>query len=53
MRELSIENIQNFVDEEGLVSLTRKLIQIPSVYRPNEPNGNEEKVARFIESSLK
>lgn len=53
MRELSIENIQNFVDEEELVGLTRKLIQIPSVYRPNEPDGNEEKVARFIESYLK
>ena len=53
MRELSIENIQNFVDEGELVGLTRKLIQIPSVYRPNEPDGNEEKVARFIESYLK
>jgi succinyl-diaminopimelate desuccinylase len=53
VRELSIENVQDFVDKEELVGLTRKLIQIPSVYRPNEPDGNEEKVARFIERYLK
>jgi succinyl-diaminopimelate desuccinylase len=53
VRKLSVENVQDFVDKEELVGLTRKLIQIPSVYRPNESDGNEEKVARFIESYLK
>jgi succinyl-diaminopimelate desuccinylase len=53
MSELSINNLQNYVDEKELVDLTRRLIQIPSVYRPNDPTGNEDKAARFIEGYLK
>ncbi|MFC7391708.1 M20 family metallopeptidase [Scopulibacillus cellulosilyticus] len=40
-------------DKERVIELTQKLVQIPSVYRPKQPNNNEEKVARFIADYLK
>lgn len=38
------------IDADELVELTRALIRIPSVYRPGDPDGNEARVAAFIES---
>ncbi|MDN4074387.1 M20 family metallopeptidase [Fictibacillus terranigra] len=49
----AIESILNHVDEEEVVELTRRLIRIKSVYRPNVEGGNEEKVARFLLDYLK
>ncbi|RKQ35817.1 M20 family metallopeptidase [Oceanobacillus halophilus] len=40
-------------DYERVVSLTQQLVQIPSVYRPEDPNGNEEKVAHFVADYLR
>ncbi|MDP9409086.1 MAG: M20 family metallopeptidase [Actinomycetota bacterium] len=41
------------IDREELVRLTRELVRIPSVYRPEEPDGNEARaaslVARYLE----
>ena len=48
-----IESVLHYVDKKEVVELTRKLIRIQSVYRPNVEGGNEEKVARFIVDYLK
>lgn len=40
------------IDRDELVSLARDLIRIPSVYRPEEPDGNEERAARFVADYL-
>lgn len=40
------------VDADELVSLTRELIRMPSVYRPNDPEGNEAQVAGFLVNYL-
>jgi succinyl-diaminopimelate desuccinylase len=53
MKEAYVSPVQNYVDEQELVQLTRKLIQIPSVYRPGHEGGNEEKVAQFVVDYLK
>ncbi|MDV2884963.1 M20 family metallopeptidase [Alkalihalophilus pseudofirmus] len=39
-------------DREEVISLTQKLVQIPSVYRPGTKDGNEEKVALFVADYL-
>lgn len=40
-------------DYERAVSLTQQLVRIPSVYRPEEPDANEEKVAHFVANYLR
>jgi succinyl-diaminopimelate desuccinylase len=40
------------IDREELVHLTRELVRIPSVYRPEEPDGNEARAARFVADYL-
>ncbi|WP_034262555.1 M20 family metallopeptidase [Bacillus sp. J33] len=40
-------------DREAVISLTQQLVRIPSVYRPGEKGGNEEKVALFVADYLK
>ncbi|WP_409252078.1 M20 family metallopeptidase [Bacillus sp. SCS-153A] len=40
-------------DREEVISLTQKLVQIPSVYRPGVEGGNEEKVAHFVADYLR
>jgi len=40
------------VDGEELVRLTQELVRIPSVYRPEEAAGNEERAARFVADYL-
>ncbi|MFY0758153.1 M20 family metallopeptidase [Metabacillus dongyingensis] len=49
----AIESILPFIDKKEVIELTRSLIRIQSVYRPNVEGGNEEKVARFIVDYLK
>ena len=40
------------VDREYLTRLVRDLVRIPSVYRPEESGGNEERVAGFVADYL-
>ena len=47
-----IEDVLNRIDREELVRLARELVRIPSVYRPEEENGNEVRVARFVADYL-
>ncbi|WP_246001238.1 M20 family metallopeptidase [Oceanobacillus piezotolerans] len=39
-------------DRETVIQLTKKLVQIPSVYRENAPEGNESKVATYVANYL-
>jgi succinyl-diaminopimelate desuccinylase len=47
-----LEAVLARVDSEELLRLTRELVRIPSVYRPEEPDGNEARVARFLADYL-
>ena len=40
------------IDGEELAGFAQELIRIPSVYRPEDPEGNEERVARFLADYL-
>ncbi|SFE44597.1 succinyl-diaminopimelate desuccinylase [Lentibacillus persicus] len=40
-------------DYERAVALTQQLVRIPSVYRPEDPKGNEEEVASFTADYLR
>lgn len=40
-------------DREEVISLTKRLVQIPSVYRPEHPHANEEQAALFVADYLK
>ncbi len=40
------------IDREELIHLTRELVRIPSVYRPEEPDGNEANAARYVSGYL-
>jgi succinyl-diaminopimelate desuccinylase len=47
-----LEDVLNRIDREELVRLARELVRIPSVFRPEEPDGNEARVARFVANYL-
>ena len=47
-----LEDVLNRIDREELVRLARDLVRIPSVYRPEEPDGNEARVAGFVADYL-
>jgi succinyl-diaminopimelate desuccinylase len=47
-----LEDVSSRIDRERLMRLTRDLIRMPSVYRPEEPEGNEAGVARFLADYL-
>ena len=47
-----LEDVLNRIDCEELVRLARELVRIPSVYRPEEPDGNEARVARYVADYL-
>ncbi|TCP28771.1 succinyl-diaminopimelate desuccinylase [Scopulibacillus darangshiensis] len=40
-------------DKERVINLTQQLVRIPSVYRPDQPNENEQKVAEFVAAYIK
>ncbi|HET7478806.1 MAG TPA: M20 family metallopeptidase [Rubrobacteraceae bacterium] len=40
------------IDREELVRLTQDLVRIPSVYHPDDPDGNETRAARFVADYL-
>lgn len=48
-----LERVWGGIDRGELVRLARDLVRIPSVYRPDLPAGNEEKVARFVAKYLR
>ncbi|WP_249870516.1 M20 family metallopeptidase [Oceanobacillus saliphilus] len=39
-------------DRETVIQLTRELVKIPSVYRENDPTGNETEVASYVANYL-
>jgi succinyl-diaminopimelate desuccinylase len=47
-----LEDVLNEIDREDLVGLAQDLIRIPSVYRPEQADGNEARVARFVADYL-
>lgn len=40
-------------DRETVINLTQKLVRIPSVYRVDDPNGNETEVANYVAEYLR
>lgn len=46
----AIQKVLEQIRDEELVALTRDLVRIPSVYRPDDPAANESRVASFIEA---
>jgi succinyl-diaminopimelate desuccinylase len=50
-REL-LEAVWRRIDREELARLVQELVRIPSVYRPEGAQGNEDRVARFIADYL-
>lgn len=40
-------------DRQTVIQLTRDLVRIPSVYRENDPTGNETEVAHFVANYLR
>lgn len=48
-----MHQVTSFVDEREVVRLTQQLVQIPSVFRPGQPDGNEERVALFVADYLR
>ncbi|WP_077330333.1 M20 family metallopeptidase [Virgibacillus siamensis] len=51
MRTTKVDRVKR--DYERAVKLTQQLVRIPSVYRPDEPGGNEEKAANFVADYLR
>lgn len=50
---MSIELTETYKrDREAVIQLTKELVQIPSVYRENDPEGNELKVATYVANYL-
>ncbi|GAA5344920.1 M20 family metallopeptidase [Planifilum fimeticola] len=47
------EAVLRFIDEDELIRLTRELVRIKSVYRPEAEDGNEERAARFVAGYLR
>ncbi len=47
-----LDDVLDRIDREELVRLVRELVRIPSVYRPEEPEGNEVRVASFVADYL-
>lgn len=47
-----LDSVLRRIDREELVRLTQDLVRIPSVYHPEEPDGNEVRVARFVADYL-
>jgi succinyl-diaminopimelate desuccinylase len=45
--------ISDFVDDKEVINITQSLVRIPSVYRPNDPEGNESRAAQFVYDYLK
>jgi succinyl-diaminopimelate desuccinylase len=51
--ERPLKQVLDRIDWEELVRLTQELVRIPSVYRPEDPEGNESRAAAFVGDYLK
>lgn len=47
-----LEAVWRQIDRDELAGFCQELVRIPSVYRPGWPEGNEERVARFLADHL-
>ncbi len=47
-----LEAVWDRIDWEELIWFTRDLVRIPSVFRPEEPEGNEARAARYVADYL-
>ncbi len=47
-----LDEVMRRIDREELVRLTRELVGVKSVYRPEDPDGNEAGAARFVAEYL-
>jgi succinyl-diaminopimelate desuccinylase len=47
-----LEGVWRRIDREELARFAQDLVRIPSVYRPEEEDGNEERAARFVADFL-
>ena len=47
-----LEAVLHRIDRDELVRLTQDLVRIPSVYHPEDPEGNEARAARFVAEHL-
>ncbi len=47
-----LEEVWHRIDREELVRFVQELVRIPSVYRPEEAEGNEERIAGFVADYL-
>jgi succinyl-diaminopimelate desuccinylase len=47
-----LQLVLNEIEREELVSLTQELVRISSVYQPEQSDGNEARVARFVADYL-
>ncbi|MDQ3912118.1 MAG: M20 family metallopeptidase [Actinomycetota bacterium] len=47
-----LDTVLRRIDREELARFARDLVRIPSVYRPEDPDGNEERIARFLAGYL-
>ncbi len=52
MREDIYREVLSYVNDDEVIELTQALVRIPSVYREGDPEGNEEKVAKFVYDKL-
>jgi succinyl-diaminopimelate desuccinylase len=46
----ALAQILERIDADEVVELTRSLVRIPSVYRPDDPDATEARVAAFVEA---
>ncbi|KPN94889.1 M20 family metallopeptidase [Lysinibacillus sp. ZYM-1] len=54
MTVTSLKTTKSYVrDREAVIALTQKLVRIESVYRENDPNGNEQEVAHVVAAYLR
>jgi succinyl-diaminopimelate desuccinylase len=49
----ALEKILAAIDADEVVALTRDLVRIPSVYRPDDPDATEARVAAHVEGWLR
>ena len=47
-----LEAVWQRIDHEELIHLTQELVRIPSVFCPDDPQGNETQVAHYIADYL-
>ena len=54
MTVTSLKTTKSYVrDRQAVIALTQKLVRIESVYRENDPKGNEEEVAHVVAAYLR